>query len=66
MCEVETVKRVFYIGKRVNANSGCEAALTARVRIGWVKFKEYSRRVLTPGERNDLSEPCKISDAIWE
>ena len=29
-----------YLGDRVNANGGCEAAVTARARIGWVKFKE--------------------------
>ena len=29
-----------YLGDRVNASGGCEVAVTARVRIGWVKFKE--------------------------
>ena len=29
-----------YLGDRVNASGGCEAAVTARARIGWVKFKE--------------------------
>ena len=38
--EVETVKSFFYLGDRVNASDGCEAAMTARARIGWVKFKE--------------------------
>ena len=28
------------MGDRVNASGGCEKALTARTRIGWVKFKE--------------------------
>ena len=28
------------MGVRVNASGGYEAAVTARVRIGWVKFKE--------------------------
>ena len=27
-------------GDRMNASGGCEAAVTARARIGWVKFKE--------------------------
>ena len=35
--EVETVRGFCYMGDRVNASSGCEAA---RTRIGWVKFKE--------------------------
>ena len=38
--EVETEKSFCYLGDRVIANGGCEAAVTARARIGWVKFKE--------------------------
>ena len=38
--EVETVRGFCYLGDRVNASSGCEAAVTARTIIGWVKFKE--------------------------
>ncbi|XP_068739419.1 uncharacterized protein [Montipora capricornis] len=30
-----------YLGDRVNASGGCKAAVTARARIGWVKFREY-------------------------
>ena len=38
--EMETVRGFCYLGDRVNAGGGCEAAVTARARIGWVKFKE--------------------------
>ena len=38
--EVETVRGFCYLGDRVNASGGCKAAVTARGRIGWVKFKE--------------------------
>ena len=38
--EVETVRGFCYLGDRVNASGGCEAAVTARTRIGWVKFRE--------------------------
>ena len=38
--EVETVRGFCYFGDRVNASGGCEAAVTARARIGWVKFRE--------------------------
>ena len=31
--EVETVNRFCYLGDRLNASSGCEAAVIARVRI---------------------------------
>ena len=38
--EVETVRGFCYLGDRLNASGGCEAAVTARARIGWVKFRE--------------------------
>ena len=38
--EVEMVRGFCYLGDRVNASGGCEAAVTARARIGWVKFRE--------------------------
>ena len=38
--EVETVNGLCFLGDRLNANGGCQAAVTARVRIGWVRFRE--------------------------
>ena len=38
--EVETLRGFCYLGDRVNAGSGCEAAVTTRSRNGWVKFRE--------------------------
>ena len=38
--EVETVNGFCYLGERLNASGDCEVAVTARVRIGWVRFKE--------------------------
>ena len=38
--EVKTVRGFCYLGDRVNASGGCEAAVIARARIGWVKFRE--------------------------
>ena len=31
---------------RLNASEGCEAAVTARVRIGWVRFREFGKLLL--------------------
>ena len=31
-----------YLGDRLNATGGCETAVTARSRIGWIKFRECS------------------------
>ena len=47
--EVETVRKFTYLGDRVFAGGGCEAAVTARTRCGWVKLREcgelqYGRR----------------------
>ena len=69
--EVEPVRGFCYLGDKVNAGSGCEAAVTARARIGWVKFRECrellnSKKVLAEAERNGLSELCKIGNVIWE
>ena len=38
--EVETVKGFCYLDDRLNASGGCKAAVTARTRVGWKKFKE--------------------------
>ena len=35
-----------YFGDRLNASGGCQAAVTARVRIGWVRFRECGELVL--------------------
>ena len=38
--EVETVKEFIYLDDSVSAGGGCEAAVTARTRCGWLKFME--------------------------
>ena len=50
MCDdVETVGEFMYLGDRLSAGGGCEAAVSARTRCEWVKFGEccellYGRR----------------------
>ena len=36
--EVETVKGFCYLGNRLNASGGCEATVTAKIRLGWKKI----------------------------
>ena len=60
--EVETARGFCYLGDRVNASGGCEAAVTARARIGWVKFRECGELL----NSKSLSELCKSGDVIWE
>ena len=38
--EVKTVRESTYLGNRVSEGGGCEAAVTARARCGWMKFME--------------------------
>ena len=38
--EVGTVREFTYLGDRVSVGGGCEAAVTARTRCGWVKCRE--------------------------
>ena len=47
MCDgLETVKEFCYLGNRLNASRGCEAAETARTRVGWKKFGECGEILL--------------------
>ena len=40
LCDgVGTVSEFTYHGNRVSAGRGCEAAVTARTRCGWVKLR---------------------------
>ena len=45
-------------GDRLNASGGCEAAVTARVRIGWVRFRECGELLL--GNRFPLKMKGKV------
>ena len=52
------VREFTYHGDRVNAGGGCEAAVTARTRCGWVKHRECSE--LLYGRRY----PLKLKGAV--
>ena len=56
--EVETVNEFCYLGDGLNASGGCEAAVTAKVRIGWVRFREC--RELLLGNRFPLKMKGKV------
>ena len=41
LCDEEgTVREFTYLGDRVSAGGGCDVAMTARTRCGWLKFRE--------------------------
>ena len=52
--EVKTVSEFTYLGEMVNAGGGCEAAVTARTRCGWVKPRECGE--LLHGRRFPLKQ----------
>ena len=56
--EVENVNGFCYLGDRLNAGGGCEAAVTARVRIGWMRFRECGELLL--GNRFPLKMKGKV------
>ena len=39
---IERVESFVYLGDKLNADGGCLSAVTARVRVGWMKFRELS------------------------
>ena len=50
----------------VSAGGGCEAAVTARTRCGWVMFREcVLQEVSSKAERGSLLELHKASNAEW-
>ena len=38
--QIDFVKSFCYLGDKLNASGGSEAAVTARTRIGWIKCRE--------------------------
>ena len=58
--EVETVSEFIYPGYRVSAVGGCEAAVAAKTRCGWVMFRKCGE--LLHGGRF----PLKLKGAIYE
>ena len=69
--EVETVKGVCYVGDRLNASGGCETAVTSRVRIGCMKFRECGkllreRKVFFENEKDGIYRSCVKSAMLYE
>ena len=44
--EVETVHAICYLGDRLKFNGDCEATVTTRVRIDWVRFRKCGELLL--------------------
>ena len=55
----------------MNASDGCETAVTARARIGWVKLKEYgellnSKRFLLKTKGMVYRSCVRSAMLVWE
>ena len=65
--EVDTVNGFRYVGDRLNASGGCEAAVTARVRINWIRFRECGELLLGnrfPLKMKGIVYRCCVRSAI--
>ena len=56
--EVETINGFCYLGDRLASNGDCEAAVTARLRILWIRFRKCGE--LLPGYRFPLKIKGKV------
>ena len=56
--QVDFVTSFCYLGDRLNASGGREAAVIARTRIGWIKFRECGE--LLYGRKFSLKMKGKI------
>ena len=62
--EVEAVNGFCYLGNRLNSSGGCEAAVTARVRIGWARFRECGQLLLGNRRMKSKVYRCCVRSAI--
>ena len=58
--EVETVVEFIYLGDRVSACGGCEAAVTARTRCGLVRFRECGKLLY------DMRYPLRLKGDVYK
>ena len=68
--EVETVREFTYLGDRVSAGGGCEAAVTAKTKRGLVKFREcgellYDRRFPLK-LKGAICKLCEAGNTVWK
>ena len=65
--QVDFVKSFCYLGDRLIASGRSEAAVTARTRMGWIKFREclellHGEKVFVKNKKKNLSELWKIGN----
>ena len=58
--QVDFVKSFYYLEDRLNASDESEAAVTARTRIGWIKFRERGELPVLYGKKFSLKMKGRI------
>jgi len=59
LCDgIETITEFSCFSDRLNATGGCEVTVTARTKIGWMKFRECGE--LFKGKRFSLKMKWKV------
>ena len=68
--EEETVREVIYLGDWVSVGEGCEAAVTARTRCGWLSLgsavSSVWQEISSKDESGCLQELCKAKNTEWK
>ena len=63
------MKSFCYLGDRLNASGKSEAAVTAKTRIGWIKFREYGellcRRKFSLKIKKRIYQSCVRSAMLY-
>ena len=68
--DVETVTDFSYVCNRIYSRGGCEAAVTSRTRLGWVKLRDCQdlifKKISYENQRKCIQKLCEISNALWK
>ena len=57
----ECVKSFCYLGDTLDGDGGADLTATARIRNGWIKFRE-----LFPFERPSVCQLCQKQYVLWK
>ena len=64
---VETVNEFCYLGDKLKTSEGYEAAVTARMRIGWIKFRVIAwKKIFINDQSKGFSELCLVGTVVWQ
>ena len=66
---VDIVKDFSYQGDGIYSGGGCEAAVTSRTRLRWVKFRDcpdLRKQISSENQEKCTQKLCEISNALWK